>query len=156
MKLEVKNYKSNKIKQIFDKKKIFFFFQTENLKSRDFIKIEQKLIQDNFKIHKIKNNLLKTKSIINAVTIIYSNISTAYIDNFNISLAHYLTKVFKFDEDLIFVSIIYGNKLYLPKEILNLTENSVHCVLIMFITSQYKKLVLTLANNNNLCRFSND
>jgi hypothetical protein len=142
MKSKIKDYKSNEIEKTFDQKKIFFFFHAGNLKSRDYIKIEQKLNQNNFEIHRIKNNLLKTKNIINATSLIYSTISTGYIESFNVSFADYLTKLFKFRKDLIFISIIYNNKLYLPAEVISINESSTHLNIILCLLNPYKKFML--------------
>jgi hypothetical protein len=144
MKSKIKNYKSTKVRNTFYKKKISFFFHAGNLKSRDYIKIEQKLIQNKFKIHTAKNNLVKTENIINAAPIIYSTISTGCTDNFKSSFTLYLTRLFKFHHDLIFVSLIYDNKLYLPREFMCSTENSAYLDLILFFTGLHSKCMLVL------------
>lgn len=142
MKSKIKNYKSNEIEETFNQEEIFFFFHAENLKLREYIKIERKLVQNEFKIHRIKNNLLKTKNIINATSIIYSTVSTGYIEHSSLSFNDYLTKIFRFRKNLIFVSIIYDDKLYLPTGVINLGEDSIDLNMISSLINEYKKFIL--------------
>jgi hypothetical protein len=144
MKSNIKNYKSTKIKETFDKKNIYFFFHAENLRRRGYIKIEQILVQNNFKIHRIKNNLLKKRNIINAIPLIYSTVAIGYIKDFNVSFIDYLTGIFKFHKDLTFISIVYDNKLYLPKRKVDLLENPFY-LYIIFVLIYYAENFETLS-----------
>lgn len=139
MKLIIKNYNSNKIKKTFQKEKIYFFFHVENIKLRNWIKIERKLVEENFKIYRIKNNLLKKKKIINALPVIYSTVLVGYIDNPHILFSNYLTTIFKFYNDLVFLSIIYNNKIYFSKEIKNVCTNSIYSQLLSLLLDPSKR-----------------
>lgn len=96
-------------------------------------------MEENFKIYRIKNNLLKKKKIINALPVIYSTVLVGYIDNPHILFSNYLTTIFKFYNDLVFLSIIYNNKIYFSKEIKNVCTNSIYSQLLSLLLDPSKR-----------------
>jgi ribosomal protein L10 len=84
-----KTYKLYKVKHFLKNPPLIFFFHVLNLKSKNWLKIEQNLLKLNLKYYKIKNTLAKRvikKSIfLNFSTFINGAICVIYPKNFKIT-----------------------------------------------------------------------
>ena len=120
MNKEFKNYKLYKVKRFLKNSPLIFFFHTLNLKTINWIKIEQNLLKLNLKYYKIKNTLtkyvIKNSIFFNFSTIINGSICIIYPKNSKINDTD-LQKLLKSTQTMPFLSVKLNKKFYSKEQI---------------------------------------
>lgn len=135
MDFTLKAYKRFKIKVYLKKKKFFFFFHGTSLKSENWIKIEQTLVNQKIKYSRILNKLmiyLLKKSIFNnLITLTHGPI--ILLRSNSIELA--FSKLENINPFIYLLGVILNHKIYYKKQIKNLKNLSyLKNVLILYNT----------------------
>ena len=132
---ELKNYKLYKVKYFLKNPPLILFFHTLNLKSVNWLKIEQDLLNFNLKYYKIQNTLTKyavTNSIfLNLVSILNGSLCFIYPKDLN-KLNNDVQKLLKINKTMPVLGLKLNKNIYSAFQLSNLS------------TLNYKKNIIVL------------
>jgi len=121
MNKKFKTHKLYKVKNFLKNTPLIFFFHTLNLKSTNWLKLEQKLFKLNLKCYKIKNTLtkriIKHSVLINFSTIINGSICIIYFKNIQNINTDNIQNLLKVSQMMPLISIKLNTKLYSKKQL---------------------------------------
>jgi len=136
MKLIQKQYKADKIVEIF-KAPQFFIAQQGNINSQKIIELNQKLAKENIKLYKLKNNLVNKLYAKSNFLSLNRFMQGSLVIGYSRQTYH-SGKVIQLMENFTILCLKENSKLYTPKEIKSVFLNSNHA-------NTHRNLVLEIA-----------
>ena len=130
MHFTLKNYQKLKLKNYFKNNSLFIFLNTSKLKTKEWVKVEQKFKKLGFKYYKLLNKIT-LKELENSIFVNHSSLinSSVLVINFENQSSEKLSANFKkfkhyFKNSFILISLKLNNKIYISKQVSNLQELS--------------------------------
>ena len=138
----LKKFKLYKIKQELKEQNIVFFFHTTNLKTINWLKIEQELFKSKLKCSKINNSVthhaLKKSTLFNFSTLINGEMCIMYLQTLNSNLN--IQKLNKIDKTMHMLGMKLNKNFYSKQQLDTMSTLNYHTNIKIF-TKVMKKLL---------------